>query len=280
MTPHANLREMWDFDDPAASEERFRDLRAASTGEFALEVATQIARALGLQGRFDEAEELLSSIEPSQAGPRVRTRWLLERGRVLNSSGRPELAAPLFAEAWDESRSASLDALAVDAAHMVAIVAPASEKRSWNEAAMRVAESSDDPEARRWLGSLYNNMGWDAHEAGDYEDALRLHERCLAWHRERHTGSGERIATWSVAKQLRFLGRREEALSMQRGLLAEYHREDPGGEGFVHEEIAELLLEDGDEEGAGRHFARAHELLSGLDWVEPGRLDRMRRLAR
>jgi tetratricopeptide (TPR) repeat protein len=147
----------------------------------------------------------------------------------------------LFEEAWDLGRRLPNHDLAVDAAHMLAIVAPPEQKLSWNERAVEYAERWGDADAARWLGSLYNNMGWDAHDAGDYQEALRLHEKCWAWHREHRRGQYERVAKWSVAKQLRFLDRNEEALAMQQELLEEYARDEPGGEGFVHEEIAELL---------------------------------------
>jgi tetratricopeptide (TPR) repeat protein len=208
-----------------------------------------------------------------------RLRLLLERGRVLNSSGDPRQARPLFEEAWDLGRAIPHPDLAVDAAHMIAIVASPEEKQHWNEQALAHAESSGDPDAAEWLGSLYSNMGWDAHDAGDHAEALRLHELCWEWHRARSTGWGERVAKWSVAKQLRFLGRMDEAAALQHELLQEYLRDEPGGEGFVHEELAELLLASGRREEAAGHFGHAHELLQGVDWVEPERLSRMRRLA-
>jgi hypothetical protein len=116
----------------------------------------------------------LAAIEESIDTPRARVRWQLETGRVLNSSGDPEAARPYFEAAWNLARESGLDALAVDAAHMVAIVAPPDERRSWNEAGVRLAESSGDPEAVRWLGSLSNNMGWDAHDAGDFGECASL----------------------------------------------------------------------------------------------------------
>jgi hypothetical protein len=71
----------------------------------------------------------------------------------------------------------------------------------------------------------------------------------------------------------------DEAAALQHELLEEYLRDEPGGEGFVHEELAELLLASGRREEAAGHFGHAHELLQGVDWVEPERLSRMRRLA-
>jgi electron transport complex protein RnfB len=57
----------------------------------ALEIDTQIARALGLQRRFDAAHATLDAVSPGLAAvdPRVRVRYLLERGRAYNSSGAP-----------------------------------------------------------------------------------------------------------------------------------------------------------------------------------------------
>ncbi len=276
-----DFRDIWDFQDPVASEHRFRSL-LVDTGapENRLEIQTQVARALGLQGAFDRAHRLLDEVKEGLTDdtPVARVRYLLERGRVYNSRGEFMTARLLFETAWDLARAIGNDDLAVDAAHMVAIAAPAEEKERWNLRALALAEESDDPAAKRWLGSLYNNMGWDAHDAGDYAEALDLLEKAWAWHKERNAGWGERVAKWSVAKQLRFLDRRDEALKMQEELLEQYRRDEPGGEGFVHEEIGELLLAAGDVEAARPHFARAHELLSSIEWVEPARLQRMKEL--
>jgi tetratricopeptide (TPR) repeat protein len=188
-----SIRDLWDFLDPAGSEGRFRQaVDVAEVGERRLELQTQVARALGLQGRFDEGHALLDEVESSLDGstPLARLRYLLERGRLFNSAGHPERSRPFFEEAWNLGRSIPNHDLAVDAAHMLGIVAPADERAIWNELALAHAESSGDPDAMRWLGPLYNNMGWEAHDAGDYEAALRLHEKCWEWHRERHTGTG------------------------------------------------------------------------------------------
>ena len=65
------------------------------------------------------------------------------------------------------------------------------------------------------------------------------------------------IARWAMGKQLRFLGRVEEALAVQMGLLDHPERQDNPGEGYTREEIGEclLLLEHADE--AAPYFARA-----------------------
>ncbi|NIS33917.1 MAG: hypothetical protein GWO04_29925, partial [Actinobacteria bacterium] len=78
------FRGLWDFDDPSASEERFEALLASGDLEgdldAELQLRTQIARAQGLQRRFDEARETLEEVErrlPDSPSP-ATARWLLE----------------------------------------------------------------------------------------------------------------------------------------------------------------------------------------------------------
>jgi len=269
---------LWNYSDPAATEKKFREvLPEARDPDTRLQLLTQIARTLGLRGMFDEAHAVLDEVERGMTPdlPAVRVRYLLERGRTLNSSKHPDRARPLFLEAWELGRKAGLDFHAVDAAHMMAIVEPPEKKLAWNEKAMAAAEASKDPRARGWLGSLYNNIGWDYHSEGRYEDALTVHEKALGWFRETRPGSEqERIARWSVARQLRALGRVDEALAEQRR-LAEL-KED----GFVEEELGECLLLLGREGEARPHFRRAHEMLGKIDWVaeDTARIERLGRL--
>src|SRR5687768_2612862 len=114
-----------------------------------LQLLTQIARALGLQRKFDDAHTILDTAETAMAldMATVRVRYLLERGRLFNSSQQPERARPFFLDAWERGRAAKLDDFAVDAAHMMAIVEPLEKKLAWNERAVAVAESSSDSRA-------------------------------------------------------------------------------------------------------------------------------------
>src|SRR6476659_5346251 len=94
----------------------------------------------------------------------LQARLEIERGRLLNSAGAPADAKPHFEAAYDHAITAGLEGLAIDALHMSAIVAgrlegPAA-AAAINANAISLAESSSDPAARRWLGSLLNNLGW------------------------------------------------------------------------------------------------------------------------
>ena len=87
----AELEALWDFDDPAGSEKRFRALveRAKATGDPILaEALTQLARAQGLQRRFADADR---SLDEAEAALRPDDgRWCV--ARCLRSLGRTEEA--------------------------------------------------------------------------------------------------------------------------------------------------------------------------------------------
>lgn len=283
-----DIDSLWDFDHPDSSEAAFGALlplaRASGNSEYLAQLLTQVARAEGLQMKFDHASRTLDEAESliTPETPTARVRLLLERGRLLNSSKRRDESKPFFRQAWDLAREAGAGGLAVDAAHMLGIVESGDASIAWNREAIAYAEASSDPKARGWLGSLYNNLGWTYHDAGDAATALDLFRKALAAREAERSDRAPglvRIARWCVARALRTLGRTDEALAMQRELLAQdaaAHAPD----GYVHEEIGELLLLRGDAEGAKPHFASAWKTLSEDPWLrrdEPDRLERMRR---
>jgi tetratricopeptide (TPR) repeat protein len=230
-------RPLWDFDDPASSGERFLDAAEHADEPDRTAWLTQYARTLGLQERYDEAHKVLDRLASDD--PQAATYLDLERGRVLNSSGRPEQARPLFESAASTAEAAGLDALHVDALHMVAIAAPADEQHAINSRALAVARASDDQRARDWDASLLNNIGMTYADAGDFESALTTFEEALAACERIGDPGRIRVARWMVAWSLRNLGRRDEALEMQQALKRDL---DAIGEAdpYVDEELALL----------------------------------------
>lgn len=286
-----DFTKLWNFTKPAETRARFLELvpvaEAAGDDDYRLQLQTQIARTWGLEGKFEEAHAVLDAVEKEHAWdgasmPVVRVRYLLERGRAFNSGKKKDKAKPLFLEAWDTARKAKLDALAVDAAHMMAIVEPAAaDQHAWNRKAMELAEASDDPRARGWLGSLYNNVGYTHLQAGEYGKALDLFEKQRAFYAERGSPESQRIAKWMVAHTYRKMGRLDEALAMQREMEQALRDAGSGDDGFVCEEIGEILLAQGKTDEARPYFARAHAKLKEIAWVrdDPARLERLRKLA-
>ena len=271
---------LWDYSNPAQTETKFREvLPQFPDGNERLELLTQIARTQGLQRKFDEAHKTLDEVEGqlSVDSSRARVRYLLERGRVFNSSKYPEEARPFFEQALTMAQELKEDFYAVDAAHMLAIVADPASSLDWNLRAIQMAESSADEKARGWLGSLYNNTGWSYHDMGDFESALGIFEKAESYFGEVRRADRLRIAKWTVARCLRSMNRIEEALSKQMALKAEF---DSIGDsdGYVDEEIGECLLLLKRESEAKPYFAKAYELLSQDEWMMANEAERMKRM--
>ena len=267
QTPEAfaqALDAQWDYGKPAESQQRFRAELAKWPPDSAqaLEIQTQIARTLGLQRKFNDAQALLDLVEAKlpSAPAHIRVRYLLERGRTFNSSGAPARAVPLFAESLALAERTHDEFYAVDAAHMLGIAAPEPERLDWNLKALALAEAAADERARGWRASLYNNIGWTYFDAGDAAKALDFWQKALALRETMGTADQTRVAKWMVARGYRAVGRLDEAERMQKALVVEF---DAVGEpdGYVFEELAEIALARGDAAAAQPWAAKAHALL-------------------
>ncbi len=231
-----DLADLWDFDDPAASERRFRE---AATGDARPVMLTQVARALGLQGSYDAAHELLHEVAAGPVDDETRVRIHLERGRLHRSAGDPATARPEFEEAAELAEVAGLDALHLDALHMLALVAEPAEAAALTERALALAAVSDDERARNWDASLLNNLGMMRVDAGDLDAALETFEDALSARERIGVPADIRVARWMVAWVLRLQGRDDEARAMQCALKAELDaagKTDP----YVDEELGLL----------------------------------------
>jgi len=228
---------LWNFDDPAGSEQRFRTAADTAEGPDRLVLMTQVARALGLQERYDDGHAVLDHLAADDR--EVATRVSLERGRLLRSAGQPDEARPHFEAAAATARDAGLEALHVDALHMVALVAPAEDRQRLTEEALAVARASTDQATRDWEASLLNNLGMVHADAGDWTAALAAFEEALVACERIGDPGRTRVAKWMVGWALRNLGRTDEALAVQTALKAELDAagaQDP----YVDEEISLL----------------------------------------
>jgi tetratricopeptide (TPR) repeat protein len=262
------LRPLWDFDDLDASERRFRALLEEESSDSArAEVLTQLARVQGLRGDFAEGEALLGEAEPLAAESHAaKARIDLERGRLRRSGGDPEAARPLFESAFRVALDAREQFLAVDAAHMAALVQPDQPGRvAWAERGIELAGRSEDPEVRYWLGPLFNNLGWEYYESGDYEPALSAFQQALeARERSPDRPAEIEIARYAVAKTLRALGRPAQAVPLLEQAVA-WARSEGSPDGWFHEELAESYAALGREEDAREQARLALPLLLEAD---------------
>ncbi len=275
---------LWEYEDPELSESQFRAAAERAKGDERLELVTQIARTHSLRGQFAEAHSVLDGIEKeiARAGSRARARYLLERGRTFNSAGESSQARTLFADAWELAEAHGLAGLAVDAAHMLAIVLSGTpEAIEWSERGLDLARKSADRKARALIPAMLNNAAWDLHKAQRYDEALALFREAQTEWEQQGRAAQIQVARWSVGRCLRSLMRFQEALSIQRGLEAE-HAQAGTKDGYVFEEIAENLAALGNAAEAAPWFRRAYGALSGDPWFvenEPERLLRLKERA-
>jgi tetratricopeptide (TPR) repeat protein len=287
-TPLPEIDKLWDFNNPAETEQKFRELvpKAESSGDanYVLELQTQIARTQGLQRKFDDAHKTLDAVRAAldmlrDTSVRASLRYELERGRILNSSDRKSESIPHFERALELGTQMKDDVLAIDAAHMLGIATTGDVALEWNERAVRMAEASSNPRAKGWLGALYNNIGWTYHDMGKYEVALNYFERDLKWYEERKLENQSRIARWSIAKMHRLLGDPKRAFDEQKGILAEIEAKDVDPDGYVFEELGECSLAlDRDEAEWKGYLRKAYDLLSKDEWSVANELKKHERL--
>jgi tetratricopeptide (TPR) repeat protein len=238
--PMTDPTPLWDFDDPAGSGHRLRRAADVAEGADRLVLLTQVARALGLQERYAEAHAILDSLAVGH--DEVAVRVSLERGRLLRSSGDADAARPHFDAAERAAAEAGLDALRVDAIHMLALVADPADRIAINERALQVTSRSADPAARAWDASLLTNIAMVHADAEDFATALEVLQQALAARERNGDPEGIRVARWMIAWALRNLGRTAEALALQREIKAELDavgRTDP----HVDEELDLLSRE-------------------------------------
>jgi tetratricopeptide (TPR) repeat protein len=218
----------------SGSEQRLRQ-RVADTHDrnTAIICTTQIARCNGLRRDFGGARNILEPLRhdlPS-ASLEAQANFALEWGRTLCSAthNRPDIpnadlyeARQSYLHAVDVSRQASLDALTIDALHMLAFVDEVPERQlDWNKQALTVARSSNQPNARSWEAALLNNTGLVLRQIGRPAEALEHFELALAAREKQGAAMQVRIAKWMIAWTLRTLNRLDEALAIQQRLEAE-----------------------------------------------------------
>jgi tetratricopeptide (TPR) repeat protein len=198
-------------------------------------------------------------------------------------------ARPLFQYSFELSAVHHFDDHTCNAAHMVALVAQTPEEKiQWNLRAITLAEQTESSRARRWLGSLYHNLGQAYIEAKQYEKALAFCEKALSLREQEGYAPNVRTARWAMARALRFLNRLDEAFPILLDLIKTYdamvetHTLDipsemvPALRGLVYEELAEIHAT------KTKEYAKlACEDLSKDEWfkkLEPRRWERLKEL--
>jgi len=262
-----DVNSMWQFSQPALSEERFRAALASASGDDALILRTQIARSWGIRRDFDKARALLAEVEPqlNAAGPEAQVHYWLELGRTHSSAthdpaSQTEDAKARARTAYDNALALAtahkLDYLAIDTMHMYAFVDRTPENElQWVGRALAVVEASTQADAKQWEASLRNNRGYALHQLGRNEEALAEFKLALAARERQGAVRGIRIAHWMIAMTLRHMGRLYAAMEIQQRLEREW---DADGEPdpYVFEELEKIYRARGDTARADHYAAR------------------------
>lgn len=269
---------LWNYSDPAGTEQKFREILDTEDTKadlsYHLQLLTQIARTYSLRAQFSEAHALLDEIKTVLPEADLATvRYHLERGRTYNSSGDKEAARKEFNAALSLSDIVGEDFYTIDTLHMLAIVSGPDEAIEWNNRAMQKAEASSNERAKNWLGSLYNNLGWAYFDKGNYDVALEIFQKGLNWQQERNRESEAQIAKWTIGRTYRAMGKIEDALRLQSELEKE-NKED----GYIYEELGECLLALNKKDESKPFFAKAYSLLKEDKFLQSQEADRLKRL--
>lgn len=289
-----DLDSLWNPQNAVASETAFRGLlpyakeRSATDSTFYIEVLTQIARAEAAQGKLDDAGTTLASAEKLLLAEKpafqtaAKIRWQLERGRLYILQKTPSQARALFGQAWALAVQAEEDFFTIDVAQMMAMIEPQKSQQEWILKGIQIAEESKQPKAKRWLGPLHASLAWKLYDLLQYESAERHFQKSLSYFQATGTEREIFVAKWSMGKLLRRMNRLEEALAMQKALLAEL---GAGGitDGRLYEEIAECLQALKQTDEAQGYFELAYHALSSEQWIsdnQPLKLKRLKDLGR
>jgi len=252
-------------------------------GTTALDAITQLVRVQNLQGKTTEAKEnlelarkLIMAIAPEKQ-TRLEIRLLLEEGRHLCLSMMPSKAQTHFSQAWTMATAANEIALAIEAAVMLSISQPPKYRNDWLQRAIELAEKTDVQQAKLWLAQLYLMDGWHAFDFRRFDDALKSFKSALERPREHGEMTSLILIKWCVARAMRALGRIQEALDIQRELLAEVSSEGKLN-GHVFLEIAECLQLLRKTEEAKTYFESAYKELSVNGWYTDNKASELSRI--
>ena len=272
---------LWNYWKPEESEKLFKALllneKRLEDKNYHLQLLTQIARTQSLQRKFTEAHHILDTVEMKmdETLPVVCIRYHLERGRTYNSDQEQEKATPFFKSALSISLENNEENYAVDAAHMLGIVFKKEASLEWNLYAMKLAEEASDERAKKWLGALYNNIGWTYCDMKAYEQAKEIFHKSLDFYLTNGSAIQQRIAKWSIAKVDRYLGNIDLAKKMQHELEIEA-KDEP--DGYIFEELGELYLLENNKPQYNYYFHEAYKLLALDGWMQKNENSRLERI--
>ena len=237
-----------------------------------IETLTQLVRLLNILGNSAEAtatlkqaQDIMTSCEPSALRTRAEIRLAIENGRHLWLARNPARAQTFFNQAWTLATANKEYFFAIDAALMLAVTQPPKFQNEWINKAIDLAEKTDEPQAKLWLSHLYLVKGWQYFDFHRYDEALQSFTKAFERPRDKGVTISLQIIRWSIARALRSLNKLQEALEIQNTLLLELSSTGKTN-GYILLEIAECLQLLQKTEEAKSFYELAHKELNADAW--------------
>lgn len=261
---------------------------AAAAGNVSVEVEAlaQVARMYAIQDDYDQGRRWLEKSKSlaSPDDPEGWSRYLGVRGRFEWQDEKDnDKAKATFVEMYEYCGEHELFSRQLDAAHMVAIVAPPAEQVEWALNAIHAAENAGQ---KGWLAVLWNNLGWTYEEQGEYEKMLDALVKARKYHHEVGNDHSKLVADFGVGRAYWRNGRLSEAREWIEAAFEtakQRHIEDPEdlekGEwvGWGNIYLADILIDEGDPAEAHKLFreGRPYIVKAGIEDWWPEELQRL-----
>lgn len=202
-----------------------------------------------------------AAAKASDSEPAGWSRYLSVRGRFEWKRGDLETATETFEDLFLFCEQNEFWERAVDASNMAAITGPPGEVFDWSERGIEIAERGG---LTRWLGPLWNNLGWNYHDEGMYDEAYGALVKAREYHYMNERELPRLIADYSVAHVMMKQGRLDEAGVEMRKVLRWATRLNDDGDpnalewmGFSRWDLGEMALASGEREEGAAMLAQA-----------------------
>ncbi len=213
------------------------------------EAMSQMARMNLILGNKDEGQVFLEEAGSiaRESDPYGWSRYLGVKGRFEWQNSDLVKSRQTFDQMYNYCVVNSLWGRAVDAAHMIAIVADNFEDQlEWSMKGIEAAEANDQ---EKWLGPLWNNLAGTYYDKKQYDSALSCYIKAREYHWRFSGETGKLFADYHVGMTYRLLGNYEEAGKWLRPVLAWAERlNNNSAIGQACEDLGEAMIGLGEKE--------------------------------
>ncbi len=185
-----------------------------------VEALSQVARMNLVLGNREEGETWLgrAADRASESDPMGWSRYLGVKGRFEWKADDLKQARATFDQMFEFCHANALWGRAVDAAHMIAIVAESPEEQiEWGRRGIEAAEAGD---VESWLGPLWNNLAGTYYDLKQFDSALECYTKAREYHWRFSGEVGKLFADYHVGTTHRLLGNFDKAGKWLRPVLA------------------------------------------------------------